>query len=46
MQSENRLTAILNRKKAKVRLGIQTWPALTECHRSTTCATTTSTANY
>ena len=29
-------------EKAKVQPGIQTWPAQTECHFSTTCATTTS----
>ena len=29
-------------KKAKVRPRIRTWPAQTEFHRSTTCATTTS----
>ena len=40
--SENRLTAILNWKKAKVWPGIWTRPVQTECHRSTTCATTTS----
>ena len=39
--SENRLTPIL---KAKVRPRIQTRPAQIECHRSTTCATTTSIA--
>ena len=33
-------------KKAKVRPGIQTRPAQTECHRSTTCATTTSSLEW
>ena len=40
--SENRLTAILNWKKAEVLPGIQTWPAQTECQRYATCATTIS----
>ena len=39
---ENRLTAILNRKKAQVQTRIQTRPAQIECHRSATCAATTS----
>ena len=40
--SENRLKAILNWKKAKVRPRIRTRSAQTECHRFTACATTTS----
>ena len=44
MPSENRLTAILNRK-SQVRPRIRTWPARTECHCSTTCATTTARNN-
>ena len=38
--SENRLTEILKFKKTEVRPGIQTRPALTACHRFTSCATT------
>ena len=42
--SENRLRAILNLKKALVHPGIRAQPAQTECHRSTTCATTNTTS--